>query len=449
MINFNEVLRHCSDTKAVILGNGVLDQVADLFKKLFPGKKAVVVTDTDTYVFAGEAICRSLASGGVKQNPPHIFSCRDFFAEWTFVEELVEMLKSTTAIPIAVGSGTVNDLCKLASYLTGRRYMGVGTAASMDGYTSYGASIIKDGAKQTFDCLAPLAWLGDTGIICNAPCSMTASGYADLTAKIVAGADWILGEELGVDAINPEPWGIVQSSLRYSLAHPQAIRAHDPQAIGNLIEGLLLSGFAMQIHRSSRPSSGADHLFSHLWNMDHHTNHGKSISHGFQVAIGTLSSAALYECALNTDFTQLDVDKCVDAWPTLDALKIEAIDMFRGTDFPMIGVEETTAKYVDKEGLRKQLSLLQSKWPLIKQRLEKQLVPFDELRRRLQLVGAPVEPEEIGVSRDYLRRSYVRAQYIRRRFTILDLAVRTCNMQAWLDRLFSPSGRWFKLANNP
>ena len=37
------------------------------------------------------------------------------------------------------------------------------------------------------------------------------------------------------------------------------------------MEGLLLGGLAMQINKSSRPTSGAEHQFSHLWNMEHHT----------------------------------------------------------------------------------------------------------------------------------------------------------------------------------
>ena len=99
---------------------------------------------------------------------------------------MVDGLKNHDAIPIAVGSGTINDLTKLSSHLTGRRYMCVGTAASMDGYTAFGASITADGSKQTFNCPAPQACLADLDIICQAPIEMTASGYADLFAKITA-----------------------------------------------------------------------------------------------------------------------------------------------------------------------------------------------------------------------------------------------------------------------
>ena len=75
-------------------------------------------------------------------------------------------------------------------------------------------------------------------------------------------------------------------------------------------------------------------------------------------------------------------------------------------------------------------------------RLSDQLLPYKEVKQRLQLVGAPIEPEEIGISRRRLRDSFVRAQYIRRRFTVLDLAVRTGYMDRWLDALFGKGGIW-------
>ena len=65
--------------------------------------------------------------------------------------------------------------------------MTVGTAASMDGYTAYGASITKEGNKQTFDCPAPLGMLFDPSIAAAAPAELSASGYADLIAKIQGG----------------------------------------------------------------------------------------------------------------------------------------------------------------------------------------------------------------------------------------------------------------------
>ena len=71
-------------------------------------------------------------------------------------------------------------------------------------------------------------------------------------------------------------------------------------------------------------------------------------------------------------------------------------------------------------------------------------MPYAELKRRLCLVGAPAEPEEIGITRERLRASFQRAYHIRRRFTVLDLAVRTGLLDGSLDALFGPGGVFAK-----
>lgn len=437
MATIEQALERATDTKALTIADGALGCVADVFRRMFPGKRPIVIADTTTWEIAGRTVNEQLVAAGLEPDVPHIFSDNGMHAEWKYIEELDKVFAATDAIGIAVGSGTINDLTKLSSHHSGRRYMTVATAASMDGYTAYGASITKDGAKQTFSCPAPLAVVADTEIIAKAPSAMTASGYADLFAKIPAGADWIISEELGVEPIDAFSFGLVQDSLKMALDNPEKFAEGDKEASHRLIEGLIMSGFAMQAHQTSRPASGADHQFSHLWNMENHVMaDGTMPSHGFQVSIGSLMSTALYEQLLAEDIEHLDIDACVAAWPSLDEAKAYALELFKDSDFPTIGATETEAKYIDKEGLRRQLEMLRDKWPVIKERLTKQLIPLGEARNRLKAVGAPVEPEQIGISRERLRDSVIRAQHIRRRFTILDIAVRTRLLDTWLDNIF-------------
>ena len=102
--------------------------------------------------------------------------------------------------------------------------MVVATAASMDGYTAFGASITCQGAKQTFSCAAPRAVVADLDVICAAPVELNASGYADLLAKTTAGADWLVADALGVEAIDRTAWAIVQGGLRQAVANPAGVR---------------------------------------------------------------------------------------------------------------------------------------------------------------------------------------------------------------------------------
>jgi len=65
-----------------------------------------------------------------------------------------------------------------------------------------------------------------------------------------------------------------------------------------------------------------------------------------------------------------------------------------------------------------------------------------EVRRRLELVGAPYEPEQIGVSRARFRASFEKIPYMRSRFTVIDVAFRCGWMEQWLDKLFGKGGIW-------
>lgn len=442
MSRVEDALKAANETLALRMGSGVISEVGYLFKEQFPGKKAVIVADETTWRIAGQDVEGKLRDAGVKVCLSFVFTDPELYAEYSYIDMLVDSLKLHEAIPVAVGSGTINDLTKLSSHLTGRRYMCVATAASMDGYTAFGASITADGAKQTFSCPAPQAVLADTDIIRKAPGAMTASGYADLFAKITAGADWILADWMGVEEIDEKAWSIVQDGLHDALSNPQGAAEGDEKAIAQLIEGLMLGGFAMQWSKSSRPASGAEHQFSHLWNMEHHLNKGEHISHGFQVSIGMLAVTAFYEQVLSTPLECLDIAACCAAWLEPEVADQRALEMFAGTDFPQIGLQETRAKYVTREELAVQLQQLKEYWPEIRERLLKQLVPYKEVKRRLELVGAPTEPEQIGITRERLRSTFVRAQFIRRRFTVLDLAVRVGYMDQWLDGLFGKGKIW-------
>jgi glycerol-1-phosphate dehydrogenase [NAD(P)+] len=430
------------ETKALRTGRGILNQVPELFKEQFPEMEAVIIADSTTFRVAGEKVAEYMKAAGIGQKEPFIFDDYDLHAEYEHVERLTSFLKTHTAVAVAVGSGTINDLTKLSSHLAGRSYMCVATAASMDGYTSFGASITVDGIKTSIDCPAPRACLADIDIISQAPPEMTASGYADLFAKVTAGADWILADAMGEEALDTTGWSIVQDGLADALSDPEGAAKGDPLVINKLIEGLMLGGFAMQWTRTSRPAAGAEHQFSHLWDMEHVTKDGKHFSHGHQVGIGMLAVTAFFEQVLKTPLENLDVEACCIAWPLPEELEEYAVKMFAGTPYPTIGVQETKAKYLTREKLGIQLNKLKKDWPELRLRLEKQIIPFAEVKRCLLLAGAPVEPEDIGVSRHHLRDSFLKAQMIRRRFTVLDLAVRTGNLDHWLDGLFSSGGIW-------
>lgn len=437
-----EVIERARETRRIELSPGALARTPTVFASCFPGRPALVVADANTLRAAGQAVLDALCGAGREPAALHVFRQADFHAEHRFVALLEEKLRGTQAVPIAVGAGSLNDVVKLAAHRTQRPYLCVPTAASMDGYTAFGASITFEASKQTFSCPAPAAVVADLDVVRLAPGEMNSWGYADLAAKFTAGADWILADALGVEPIHPEAWSIVQSRLRSLLAAPAEVREADPTALRLLLEGLLLGGFAMQAAKSSRAASGSEHQFSHLWDMQRHTHKGVSPAHGLKVGIGTLAIIALYEQVLNAPLQTLRVERLCAAWPSLDGWVRRSRGLLANPDLAEVAARELAAKHVSRDQLRDQLALLRRTWPALRDRLREQLLPFDTMRAMLRKAGAAVDPVEIGISRARLKQSFWQAFCLRRRFTVLDLAVRTGILDPCLEAIFSPHGCW-------
>jgi glycerol-1-phosphate dehydrogenase [NAD(P)+] len=410
-------LKCARDTRELQLSAGALASVPAVLARHFAGKRPVVVGDLSTMRVAGNAVAEMLPAG----LKPFVFEDADLYAEHRFVQRLQSSLASHDAVPVAVGSGTINDVTKLAAHRTGRQYLCVATAASMDGYTAYGSSITYKGSKQTFDCPAPLAVVADVDVIRRAPAELTAAGYADLLAKLTAGADWIVAEALGVEPINEFAWHTVQDGLPDALSDPAGCRTGDAKAVERLTEGLMMSGFAMQATMTSRPASGAEHQFSHLWDMQHHEHDGQPVSHGFKVAVATVAVARLYESL----FELKPARERARSWSDVQA---DINTLFGIPELRDKALEESRAKDEVRPDVR-------GFWSL-GARIREQLPLSIEIVRKLKAVGAPTEPEEIGISQQRLRDSYRLAYHIRRRFTILDVAVLSGLLDACLAQLF-------------
>jgi glycerol-1-phosphate dehydrogenase [NAD(P)+] len=440
-------LREATDTENVTIGSGVLASIDDLFGESFGDRPAVVVADENTFAVAGEEVRRRLEEAGRELVEPYVFPGEPtLYAGYANIEKLVEALRGHEAIPVAVGSGTLNDIVKRASHECGRPYLCVATAASMDGYTAFGASIEKDGLKQTLACSAPKAFLADLDVLANAPPDMTASGYADILGKVTSGADWLVADALGVEEIDPSGWSLVQDHLREWTGEPAELREGDQEATGNLIEGLVMSGLGMQSYQSSRTASGAEHQFSHLWEMEglgHGEGHeGPPLSHGFKVGVGSVAIAALYERILERDLGNLDIDAISGAWPGRDEVECSVREAHTIPDLKRGAVEQSLAKYVDAEELAERLELLRKVWPDLRGRLRDQLMPAKQISKMLRAAGCPTRPDEIGLGWEEFEATYSRARTIRKRYTVLDLAAESGVFEECIEGLFAPDGFW-------
>ncbi|MDD7384672.1 MAG: sn-glycerol-1-phosphate dehydrogenase [Actinomycetaceae bacterium] len=437
-------LATATQTKDIEFGDGVVAQTGALFQRLFASKRAQVVADENTFGAAGRAVMDSLKAAGVECAEPYVFPGHPtLYANWENVLNVRALVaEDPDAILVSIGSGTLNDLAKLASGQLDRPYMIVATAASVDGFASFGASIVKDGFKSTYSCPAPAGIVMDSSIMYGAPARLTATGYGDLIEKIPAGADWMLADALGIEAIDPIAWDLVQGPLRATLADPDAIARGDKDAIAKLGEGQIMSGLAMQEYQQSRPASGVGHHFSHVWEMEGQgLDWEPPLSHGFKVGIGTIASCAIWEEFLALTPDDFNVDRAQAAVKTPEEITQRVHEMV----IPKIWDTATQFcldKRVEGKELEDRIHLLAQQWPQLHERAEQQVVKPEEAMSMLKAAGAPYHPAQIKITKERLRKTHYQAQMIRTRYTVVDILTDLGLMDQVVDHLFSADGFW-------
>jgi glycerol-1-phosphate dehydrogenase [NAD(P)+] len=257
---------------------------------------------------------------------------------------------------------------------------------------------------------------------------------------VVAGADWLLADAVGEEPLAREPFGLVQDNVKRWLSEPARIAAHDADALHGLMDGLLISGFAMQAHGNSRPASGSDHQLAHVWDMDHVTVDGEPAAHGACVGVGAVAMTALYEWLLAQDVAHAadGVDVPVDR-PHVEQ---EIAASFPEPALVASARAEMTAKLDRAPQRAARMRTLAARWDDLRKAVSATLLPADTLAQWLRECGAASHPADLGISMDKLAADYRRARLIRRRYTILDCL----EDLGWLDRaiaaLFAPGGYW-------
>jgi len=426
-------------TKTLINESHCLGKIATLIHDHNTGRLEIgLVFDRNTYVVAGEQIERILRKEGIAFTSillePTELSI--ISAAYDIAHALSARLRSQQLFPIAIGSGTINDLVKCAADEAGTLYICIPTASSMDGYCSSGAALIKNGIKITVPCPPPVAVLADSEILRLAPYPMTASGYGDLYSKRTAGMDWILADRLGIEPIHVGAWDMVHTDLDSWLADPKRLQIGDIDAYDQLFSGLCLCGFAMQLYQDSRPASGAEHIISHIWEMEHLSIDGLPVSHGFKVGVGVVVTTTLMERL----FALEDVVDCEDFLQTVRerretwTQREQSINRYF-TD-PAINAkikEICRSKWISNPELERRMRLLFGSLKELRQVFKRKLGSSQHVLADLRDAKCPVGMGGLGVTKQNLIDTVMKAQMIRSRYTVLDALYEAGLLREFLD----------------
>ncbi len=133
----------------------------------------------------------------------------------------------------------------------------------------------------------------------------------------------------------------------------------------------------------------------------------------------------------------------MEAWKLWEEQEKEIYEVFEGKPGHIArALKETRDKYVTKEELRVQLEALKAAWPELSKQIREQIISFDEVHENLRLVGAPYEPEHIGVSRERMKKTFSFIPYMRSRYANIDVVYRCGYLPELTERLFGKGGIW-------
>ncbi len=432
-------------TKVVVIGRRIKTQGVRELQNLHPGKPLVIVSDETTWEVSGPSVTKALEELQVRVAGHWNLPARPRpYAKYDLVEQVRGFLaKYPDALAVAVGAGTINDLVKLAVGELERPYWVVGTAPSMDGYVASGASISKDGFKQSMPCPAPVGAILDLDDMQTAPAPMWGSGLGDIIGKISALADWLVADQMGVESVDDWIWELVEESLSDAVGDPVGVKNQTGSALAGLVVGCVMSGLSIQAYNASRPGSGAEHMFSHLWEMEGLGVHNDPpLSHGYKVAVGSVAVAAIYDELLTLDLTKVDIEQQVQSIKTWAEVEQELDELHGAGPVRNAAQSQFTAKYVDESTLRARLSRLKEVWPTLRVQLREIMKPAEEVVATLKLVEAPWHPHLIGLTMEEFKRSHYRLRSTRNRYVSFDLAAEAGVLDSCIEKVFSAAGFW-------
>ncbi|MDL2236702.1 sn-glycerol-1-phosphate dehydrogenase [Christensenellaceae bacterium OttesenSCG-928-K19] len=280
---------HSLTTRDYIVEKDALEKLPQLLQKLKVQQKPLAIYDQNTYHAAFEKLDRFLPDVDTL-----ILQGDVIHADETQVEAIAHAAPGHSVL-LAVGSGVINDTVRYVGFEQNIPTVSVPTAASADGFVSNSSVMTFNGAKRTIPTVPPTAVVADLEIIAAAPQKLTAAGVGDMLSKYISVADWHVGHLIAGEYYCPFVANLEISALDLIVKQINGIAQRDIPSMGSLVEGLLLSGLAMQMVQITRPASSFEHHFSHFLDVvPMGDNIDCSALHGEKVGIGSIIAAKYY-----------------------------------------------------------------------------------------------------------------------------------------------------------
>lgn len=395
---------HSCPIDYIKIGSGALEGLPSMCKEY---NSILLVSDENTYRVCGKRVYEMLGNK-VSKNLILAPQREDVIPNEEKIAEIEKEITSKTDLIIGVGSGVINDLCKYVSHKHNLYYYIVATATSMDGYASVGSALILKGMKVTLNARPPKAIVADTAVLKDAPISMLRAGYGDILGKYSCLNDWKLSTLINGEYFCQRVYDLTMECVKRVEKLAEKIGARDEEAVGALMEALVIVGIAMSYVDCSRPASGSEHHLSHFFEITGILDKKDYFMHGIDVAYSSVVTAALREELLKSTPVSKNFDRA--AWE-------KEIRRIYGTSAgEVIALQDKMGWYNEND-----LAVINEKWEDI-QKVLREAPTAEETRVMMERVGLNYTEFEKLYGNEKINDAVLYAKDLKDRYSVLWLA---------------------------
>ncbi len=405
---------HATDLEFLRIGQGAVSALPEGLRAI-GANRPFVICDPNTYEAAGKRVIEILNENGIAHSLHIIPQHGEKLTPAEFELGSIAMsFDPACDFLLAVGSGVVNDLTKMMGLSSRRKTGVVGTAPSMDGYASNSSSMEVNNVKTTIYNKCPALIICDTEIMAKAPMRMLWAGLGDMVAKYISVCEWRISHLVTGEYYCEAVAALMRASLKKIMAAAPGIKKRDPEAIGSIVEGLVLAGMAMSYAQVSRPASGLEHYFSHVWEMRALAAGKHADLHGIQVGIGTLLTFKIYDRIRQIKPDREKARAAVAAFNNA-AWAENVARVFGATAPSIIAIEQKSGKN-DPAKHAARLEKILKNWDAIQEVIREELPDSAWVASVMADTGMPLQPVDIGLTPEDVSDAFVCARDIRDKY---------------------------------
>ncbi len=392
---------HATAVQDVQIDSGLVLSVGEILKRNGFSKNVLLVADENT-LKASYGIERGLSGFCVQ------YKIYDNLrvAEMKHVNEIASLIKNRDVSVLSVGSGSINDTCRLACARENKKLCIFATAPSMDGFASYSSPIVDNGFKFSYSAKSPEVIIGDTTILANAPKELKSAGFGDMIAKYVGLIDWQVSALVSNEYYCKKIANLTKSAVDELITMADSVVDVNEKTAGKIFSSLLKTGLGMSFAQSSRPASGSEHIIAHLIECIELRDGIIPNYHGDDVGVATLEMLKYYNELANHETIEVKREQ-------VDFNDVYSFYGNMAEDVKKLNSPTTVTCDVS-------LDALKQKWGEIRNVI-KSVPSYETCYNAMKTAGCKLTIKDIRKSNKLFNDCVKYSPYMRRRITLLRL----------------------------